>query len=461
MPMSSDNENRPHLALFPSAGMGHLTPFCRIAAALAERGCTLSFITAQPTVSLAESLAISRLLNSFPNIHSLNLPLVELDPSEFPSTSDPFFLRFEAIRRSAHLLPPLLASVSVPISALVIDIMSAYDFIPVAKELNLPSYILFTSSAAMLSFCAYFPIYSTTRSPGVVGDIDVPGFRTVPKASVPPPLHDPNHIFRTQFIDNGLILSKADGILINTFQALEPEAMASLNGGLVLPNLPPVFAVGPLRSLWPEKTSPIPWLDQQPNKSVVYVSFGSRTAMTAEQIKELGAGLERSGKRFLWLLKTQKVDKEEDKTTWERVVGEGYMDRVKDRGLVLNGWVAQEEILSHRAVGGFVSHCGWNSVTEAAMVGMRVLGWPRLGDQRVNGEVVRRSGLGVWMEEWSWEAEDRVVSGEEIAKRVKEIMEDEELRQSAEKVGEDARMAVGAGGSSDKSWEEFISRVMK
>nr|QNN26307.1 C-glycosyltransferase [Aloe vera] len=465
------NSGRPHVALLPSAGMGHLTPFCRLAALLSSRGggdLDVSFITAEPTVSLKEYLQIRDLLSSFPSIKSHRFKVPELSPSQFPSSPDPFFQQWESIRRCAHLLPPLLASAT----ALIIDTASASAVLPVAKQLNIPAYILFTSSASMLSLVAHFPshvISSTSPSAPLMSNILIPGLKhPVPAAWVPPPLHVPGHIFSTLTVDNGRCLPEADGVIINTFDALEPEVLAALNGGRVAHGLPRVFAVGPLVAPPPpqqmEETGggdyPIAWLDRQRDKSVVYVSFGSRTAMSPEQIRELAAGLERSGCSFLWVIKTKKVDRDEEETDLGALLGEGYVERVKGRGLVVNGWVEQEEILRHRAVGGFVSHCGWNSVTEAAVAGVRVLCWPRMGDQRLNAEVVRRSGVGVWMEEWSWEAEGGVVGGEEIGRRVKEMMEDEGLRDSAERVAEEARVALGVGGTSSKEMEEFISRIM-
>ncbi|ONK79343.1 uncharacterized protein A4U43_C01F5400 [Asparagus officinalis] len=165
----------------------------------------------------------------------------------------------------------------------------------------------------MLALCAYFPTYITKNSSSIVDKIDIPGLRTIPSSSLPPPLRDPEHLFRIQFVENGQALTKADGILVNTFQALEPEALSALNAGHVAPDLPPVFAIGPLcNPLRSEKRTALSWLDEQPEDSVVYVSFGSRTAMAAEQIEELADGLERSGQRFLWVLKTKKVDKEEE-----------------------------------------------------------------------------------------------------------------------------------------------------
>ncbi|KAJ6821714.1 putative UDP-glycosyltransferase 708A6 [Iris pallida] len=457
LPLPLNMSNRPHFALVASAGMGHVNPMTCLAASLSSYGCEVTFIYAEPTVSLSESAHISKLLSLFPKIQPLVLPLVEFEPSD--PAMDPFLLRFEGIIRSAHHLPYLLCS-RPPITALVVDISVAYAYIPIAKQLNVPCHILFISTALMLSVCAVFSRGRVSAHGG--GTMDIPGLWTIPVSSLPSPLRDPNHQFTKQFVENGRILHEADGILVPTFCALEPEALAALNDGRVAPGLPPTVAIGPQRRFDQQKSPPSPpplvaWLDQQPTQSVLYVSFGNRTAMSREQIKELGAGLDRSQCRFLWVLKTKIVDKDEGGEELEEVLGEGYIEGLKGRGLVVNGWVEQEEVLSHRAVGGFLNHCGSNSVFEAASAGVRMLGWASGGDQRVNAEVVRRSGLGIWMEEWGWG--EVVVSGEEIGKKVREMMEDEELKLSAKRLGEEAAKAIGVGGSSRNGLEEFIKNA--
>ncbi|KAK1274595.1 Anthocyanidin 5,3-O-glucosyltransferase [Acorus gramineus] len=441
--------NPAHVALLPSAGMGHLTPFLRLASSLISLGCRVTLLRPLPIVSSAESLQFSDFLSSHPSVHCLDLHLLPFQPSSADST-DPFFLQFESISRSAPLLlPQLLLPLEPKPSALVTDIFLTSSVAPVSRtRLNLPCFVLFTSSASMLSLCASF---------------NIPGSPFVDASMVPPVLRDPNNLFAQQFSNNGAALVATDGVLVNTFDALEPRALAALNQGEVLEGLPRVFAIGPLKPLESKRARAreLEWLDQQPERSVVYVSFGSRTALSEEQIKELARALERSGFRFMWVVKTQVVDKE-DEEGLEGLFGEGFMERVKERGLVVKDWVEQGEILAHGAVAAFVSHCGWNSMTEAAMHGVRVLAWPCNGDQRINAGVVEAAGMGRMLKGWEWGCGgEKVVAGEVVEEALREIMEDAMVGAGAARVREEAVRAVVVGGSSRESLAELIEKLSK
>ncbi|KAL5553684.1 hypothetical protein UlMin_041085 [Ulmus minor] len=454
-----------HVALFPSAGMGHLTPFLRLAASLLRHNCRVTLITTQPTVSLAESNLISQFLSSFPPslLTQLPFPLLPLDPATVNS-DDPFFLRFEAIRRSAHLLAPLLSSLSPPLSSLVHDVALISPVIPVTKTLRLPSYILFPASARMFSFFAYFPIAAASNSSD---SFEIPGISPIPRSSIPPLLLNPASLFSNLFSQDAPKLTNLDGILINTFEELELESLEALNGGKVIKGLPPIFPVGPFMPCEFEKgefssasssAEISKWLDLQPVSSVVFVSFGSRTALSTEQIREIAKGLVRSGFKFLWVVKQRIVDKEEKEEGLEEVLGHELMEKMKQNGLVVKHWVHQGEILGHKAVGGFVSHCGWNSLVEAAWFGVRVLAWPQHGDQKINAEVVVRSGLGMWVKSSGWKFGDTghgMVKGEEIEVRVREMMESEALKVTASSVAEEARKAAEVG--REKMFERLVN----
>jgi hydroquinone glucosyltransferase len=79
------------------------------------------------------------------------------------------------------------------------------------------------------------------------------------------------------------------------------------------------------------------------------------------------------------------------------------------------------EILNHRAVGGFLSHCGWNSTLEAATVGgVPMLAWPLYAEQRMNAVMLsERAGLALRPSE---SREDGVVPREEVAAVVTELI---------------------------------------
>ncbi|KAK1309779.1 Anthocyanidin 5,3-O-glucosyltransferase [Acorus calamus] len=446
MPTSA---NPAHVALLPSAGMGHLTPFLRLASSLVSLGCRVTLLRPLPIVSSAESIQFSDFLSSHPTVHCLDLHLLPFDPSSANST-DPFFLQYESISRSAPvLLPQLLDPLEPKPSALVTDIFLASSVAPVLPRSPQPP--------------LFRPLHLLRFHALPLRMLQHPGLPFVDASMVPPVLRDPNNLFAQQFSNNGAALVATDGVLVNTFDALEPRALTALNQGEVLEGLPRVFAIGPLKPLERKRAQAreLEWLDGQPERSVVYVSFGSRTALSEEQIKELARGLERSGFRFMWVVKTKVVDKE-DEEGLEGLFGDGFTERVKERGLVVKDWVEQGEILAHGAVAAFVSHCGWNSMTEAAMHGVRVLAWPRNGDQRINAGVVETAGMGRMLKGWEWGCGgEKVVAGEVVEEALREIMEDAGVGAGAARVREEAVRAVAVGGSSRESLAGLIEKLSK
>ncbi|KAK6251895.1 hypothetical protein QUC31_013615 [Theobroma cacao] len=449
---------RIHVALFPSSGMGHLTPFLRFAAALLRCHCQLTLITTDPVVSLAESQLISRFLSAFPQVTEKKITLLPLDPATINS-ADPFTLQWETIRRSAHLLSPLISSLSPPLSFIVTDISLQSSIIPITANLRLPNYILFISSARMFSLLAYFPSTKTDDGSFQFGNvIEIPGIPPIPRSSLPPVLLNSNSPFAKNFSEGSQTITKVNGVLINTFDGLEKQALDMLN---TVKGLPPVFPVGPLLPCefeGPESLATLKWLEDQKEGSVLFVCFGSRTATSKEQIREIGMGLLLSGCKFLWVVRTKILDKEEEEGL-DEILGYELKQRIKssNNGLVVKEWVNQCEILSHKAVGGFLSHCGWNSVVEAALNGVPMLACPQrqFGDQRINLEVVEAAGWVLCVKSSGW-GEDVLLKGEEIGEKIKELMASESVKLEAARIGQEARKAAGVGGSCEDSLKKLL-----
>jgi UDP-glucosyl transferase 73C len=108
------------------------------------------------------------------------------------------------------------------------------------------------------------------------------------------------------------------------------------------------------------------WLNLRDDNSVVYICFGSLCRLDREQYMEIGRGIGASGKGFLWVVP------EDDEEFC--VVEEGLSFK---RGMVVRRWVNQRLILKHSAIGGFLTHCGWNSVAEGICAGVPMITMPR------------------------------------------------------------------------------------
>ncbi|MCH80229.1 abscisate beta-glucosyltransferase-like [Trifolium medium] len=110
------------------------------------------------------------------------------------------------------------------------------------------------------------------------------------------------------------------------------------------------------------------WLNSKKPNSVLYISFGSIARLHMKQIKEIAYGLEASDQSFIWVV-GKIINSSKQETCSENWVLDGFEQRMKeiDKGLILRGWVPQLLILEHDAVGGFLTHCGWNSTLEEEM----------------------------------------------------------------------------------------------
>ena len=110
-------------------------------------------------------------------------------------------------------------------------------------------------------------------------------------------------------------------------------------------------------------------------------------------------------------------------------------------------------ILDHEAVGGFVTHCGWNSTLEGVTAGVPMVTWPVTVEQFHNENLVTqvlKIGISVGAQQWIRMVGDDI-KRQAIQKAVRQTMvgeEVEKMRIKAKVLGEMARGAVDEGGSS-------------
>ena len=189
------------------------------------------------------------------------------------------------------------------------------------------------------------------------------------------------------------------------------------------------------------------WLDSQPKASVLYVSQGSFLFVSSAQMDEIAAGLRSSGVRFLWVARDKASQLQE-------ACGDG--------GLVVP-WCDQLKVLCHSSVGGFWSHCGWNSTLEAVFAGVSMLTFPIFWDQNPNSKKIVEDWKIGWRvkKEVGWQ---NLVTREEIGGLVKKFMDSEnvevkEMRKRAKELQKICRGAIAKGGSTDTNLDAFLSNI--
>uniref|UniRef100_A0A2N9I7W5 Glycosyltransferase n=1 Tax=Fagus sylvatica TaxID=28930 RepID=A0A2N9I7W5_FAGSY len=331
---------------------------------------------------------------------------------------------------------------------------------------NIPVYYYFTSCASILALLLYFPTIhnQTTKSFKDLNNtlLHVPGLPPIKASHMPQPLLDQDNPAYHVFFDFFSCIPKSKGIIINTFESLEPQAIKAIASGACVLNgtTPPLYSIGPLITDAKDRSGTssseaLAWLDLQPSRSVVFLCFGSKGTFFEAQYEKIAYGLERSNQRFLWVVKSPQGSST-DQPELEVVLPKGFLERTKERGLVVKSWAPQNAILRHESVGGFVTHCGWNSVLEAVSNGVPMVAWPLYAEQHSNSVVlVEEMKLAIPID-----TEGLMVSAEEVEKRVRQLMELEEgkvVRQRSLEMRAMAMEAWSSGGSSCAAFSTLVA----
>ncbi|EPS57759.1 hypothetical protein M569_17058, partial [Genlisea aurea] len=350
-------------------------------------------------------------------------------------------------------------------AGIVVD-MFCTTMADVAEEFGIPSYVYFTCGAANLGMM--FHAQSLVDDLG--GDLSefedpgrfvaVPGYKNPFPTSVTPALILDKER-RDYFLEMMRRFRRAKGILVNSFLELEDYAIKTLSEDT---KLPPVYPVGPVLQDSGEEIrldfkELMDWLDGQPDSSVVFLCFGTRGggAFDDAQVKEIAAGIERSGRRFIWSLRKQSPHGPNffpsDYETFDEILPAGFPN---GSGKVI-GWAPQAAVLAHRAVGGFVSHCGWNSILESVWFGVPVAVWPLSAEQQANAfQLVREFETAVEIKMDYRAGGGEKVPAEKIEGAIRELMDlNNPIRLNAKELKEKSRTTLLPNQSSSNFLAKF------
>ncbi|XP_059651121.1 anthocyanidin 3-O-glucosyltransferase 2-like [Cornus florida] len=358
------------------------------------------------------------------------------------------------------------------LAGFVVD-MFCTGMIDVADELGVPTYVYFTSSAGFLGLVFHLQSIHDHQNEDITQfkdsdiELSVPSFVNSVPTKVMPSVVLNSQEGASMFLARARCFRRAKGIIVNTFMELEPHAVKSLSDS----KTPPVYPVGPVLNLDSDEGSQqsdaiMRWLDDQPPSSVVFLCFGRMGSFDKEQAKEIADALERSGYRFLWSLRQPppkgKMELAKEYDNPEEVPPEGFWERTAGMGKVI-GWAPQMAVLSHPAVGGFVSHCGWNSTLESVWCGVPMAARPLYAEQQMNAfEMVKELGLAVEIKmDYSKDLNQVPLTAEEIESGIRKVMTDDgEITKKVNDMKEKSREAMTEGGSSYISLGRLIKDLI-
>ncbi|KAJ4837803.1 hypothetical protein Tsubulata_032659 [Turnera subulata] len=418
-------------------------------------------VSSLPNQTLSSDPYIKGISLSYPSISFVHLPTLSLPEQTLSSPQDYIASVFEVSKLHKPNLHQTLSSLSKlsNIKALVLDFFSNEAF-EVPSSLGIPTYYFFSSGASGIAVFLYYPVIDRTIKESLKDlDIllDIPGLPKIPSKDMPLVMLDKSLRVYKYFVDAATQMAKSAGLVLNTFELLEEKAIKAIREGMCTPDkpaAPPLYCIGPFmtQSEGNEEQDCLLWLDSQPQKSVVFLCFGGEGVFSAKQLKEMAVGLERSGVRFLWVVRdpnNTKGSSTPSEPNLEQLFPEGFMERTKGRGFVVKSWAPQVAVLNHNSVGGFVTHCGWKSVMEALGAGVPLLAWPLYAEQKMNRVIlVEELKIALAVEESD---EDGFVSAAELELRLTELLNSDKGKAVAQKVmamRDGAVAATSDGGSS-------------
>ncbi|MQM19638.1 hypothetical protein Taro_052647 [Colocasia esculenta] len=491
-----------HVLAFASPLQGHLSPMLKLAEALAIKGLLVTFLTtehvyhrlggADAPLCCRDGLRLRSVPDGLPADHprlaghlgevmrslrdtsrekyrELLVSLGKGEPDGLPPVTCTIvdaFLPFAAEVAAELGIPVMAFRTSGPCS------FWAYFFVPKLieqGEVPFPAPILLFVCVGGFSNIVVWVVFLTlVRRPRAAEGCDMDELvRGVPGTEGFLRRRDLPSFCRAKDVNDPVIQAttlatqwnpRARGLIFNSAEPMDAAVLAHIRT-----LCPSTYTVGPLHNLvraldpshiataaaglWREDRTCLAWLDAQPPKSVVFVSFGSLTVLSRAHLLEFWHGLVNTHHRFLWVIRPDLLEE----TGGAGDVLPELKEGTKEKGYLVE-WAPQQEVLAHPAVGAFLTHSGWNSTLESISSGVPMVCWPFFFDQMVNSRYVSEVWrAGVDMKDIC----DRAT----VEKMVRAVMEGEtaeKLRKNAAALAEMVRSCVGEGGSSRVSLEKLV-----
>ncbi|KAL5848423.1 hypothetical protein ACOSQ4_006436 [Xanthoceras sorbifolium] len=445
-----------HVMCLSFPPQGHINPMIQFCKRLASKGLMVTLITttsctAKFTQTQASSINLERISDGFKEGEMTTANIEE------------FFKGFKiSVSQSLAELIEKQTSSRYPPKFLVYDSYMPWA-LDIARRFGIDGAPLCTTSMAVHTI--YYHVHQgRVKTPVEESSvISLPSMPLLGKNDLPSFLYlsgSPHDFLLNETVDQFSNIQQLNWLFVNTFDKLEDEVVKWMERQLPVktigPTIPSMYLDKRLEddkgyglSLFkPNTEACINWLDSKETASVVYVSFGSWCGLGEEQMEEIAWGLKRSNSYFLWVVKESE----------EKKLPNNFIEETSQKGLVVS-WSPQLEVLAHKSVGCFMTHCGWNSTLEALSLGVPLVAMPQYSEQKMNAKFIAdvwEIGVRVRVNEKG------IVTKEEIEKCVRQIMEGErgqQIKGNSQKFKKLAKEAVDDVGSSDKNIHEFVAKL--
>ncbi|KAL9231400.1 hypothetical protein vseg_006632 [Gypsophila vaccaria] len=448
MEMKQECKLHCRVILFPQPYIGHLTPMLNLGNALHSKGFSVTIIQTR-----FNSLKPSEHPNF--SFYYIEDPMSKDAAPWAGSLKTIVLLNKTCLGGFRDCFAQILADASVEketVACLIADPL--WTFVGrIADEFNIPRLALRTGG--LLALILYDSL-SILREKGYFQESD----QEAAVLEIPPlkvkdlPTEEYHEVMDIMAKD---IRSYRHGIICNSFKEFDGPILDRVRKDL---RPTPIFPIGPLHKYGPTTLasiitpdhSTINWLNSQAQNSVLYVSFGTLAALSKEQFLEVAWGIANSEQPFLWAALPRLINGSE---TTDALFSDEFLETVKDRSHIVT-WAPQKEVLAHPAVGGFWTHCGWNSTMESICEGVPMICLPFFGDQMMNARHlsdVLRVALQL----------EKGLNRQEIQKTIRRLMvekEGEEMRKRSASLKLEADQCIKEGGSSHESLDQLTSHIL-
>ncbi|XP_009609569.2 UDP-glucosyltransferase 29-like [Nicotiana tomentosiformis] len=411
-------KNTTRVIMVPWLAHGHISPFLELAKKLTNGNFHIYMCSTPVNLSSIKKNVTEKYSQSI-ELVELHLPSLPNLPPHYHTTNGLPPHLMNTLKTAFEMAAPKFSNI---LETLNPDLV-IYDYnqpwtAQLASSMNIPAVQLLTFSAAVVALGIHMSEDKEDKFPFPEIYLREYEMFSLKKAI--------NESPGKEFPFGEALRRSRDIVLVKTCRDFEGKYMDYLSN-LVTKNIVPVGTLVQESTDQAEHEEIMQWLDKKEKSSTVFVSFGSEYFLSNEEILAVAQGLELSKVNFIWVIRFPQGER----ISIADAVPEVFLERVGDRGKILEEWAPQANILQHPSTGGFVSHCGWSSFMESMKFGVPIIAMPMHIDQPMNARLVEYIGLGVE----AVRDENGKLQSEEIAKAIRKVV----MEESGEPVRKKAR----------------------